>query len=194
MWTIGIYLMWTSPTSAARSETSTRTKKLRAGRGWVGKTVVGGVRDRPSNRISAEILPGTKKGTSEGFVGARASPDAVVFTDDLASYNRVPNRFRVNHSTGEYVDGMLQVNGEQSFWALLKRGYYGTRPRVGDGLWREHGCEAARRPDGPGGRGARDPGWSYVMSQRLPDHQEGPPSLGGRPLGDLHGLDRFAIM
>ena len=58
--------------------------------------MVGGVRDRPSNRISAEILPGTKKGTIEGFVGARASPDAVVFTDDLASYNRVPNRFRVN--------------------------------------------------------------------------------------------------
>ena len=109
--------------------------------GMVGKTVVGGVRDRPSNRISAEVLPGRKKGTSEEFVAARASPDAVVFTDDLASYNRVPNRFRVNHSTGEYVDGMVQVNGEESFWALLKRGYYGTRPRVGDGLWREHGCE-----------------------------------------------------
>ena len=32
----------------------------------------------------------------------------------------------VNHSTGEYVRGLVTTNGIESFWALLKRGYVGT--------------------------------------------------------------------
>ena len=32
----------------------------------------------------------------------------------------------VKHSAGEYVRGQAHVNGLESFWALLKRGYHGT--------------------------------------------------------------------
>ena len=32
----------------------------------------------------------------------------------------------VRHSAGEYVNGKASTNGIESFWALLKRGYYGT--------------------------------------------------------------------
>ena len=32
----------------------------------------------------------------------------------------------VCHSVGEYVRGQAHTNGIESFWALLKRGYYGT--------------------------------------------------------------------
>ena len=32
----------------------------------------------------------------------------------------------VKHSVGEYVRLMAHVNGIESFWSLLKRGYYGT--------------------------------------------------------------------
>jgi len=31
----------------------------------------------------------------------------------------------VNHSIGEYVRGQAHTNGVESFWAMLKRGYYG---------------------------------------------------------------------
>jgi len=31
----------------------------------------------------------------------------------------------VKHSVGEYVKGMASTNGIESFWALLKRGFYG---------------------------------------------------------------------
>ena len=31
----------------------------------------------------------------------------------------------VNHSVGEFVRGMVHTNGIESFWDLLKRGYYG---------------------------------------------------------------------
>ena len=33
---------------------------------------------------------------------------------------------KVNHSAKEFVNGMASVNGVESFWALLKRGYHGT--------------------------------------------------------------------
>ena len=32
----------------------------------------------------------------------------------------------VNHSVGEFVNGMASTNGIESMWALLKRGYTGT--------------------------------------------------------------------
>ena len=36
------------------------------------------------------------------------------------------NHKSVKHSAGEYVNGKVSTNGIESFWALLKRGYYGT--------------------------------------------------------------------
>ncbi len=32
----------------------------------------------------------------------------------------------VKHSVKEYVNGEAHINGMESFWSLLKRGYYGT--------------------------------------------------------------------
>ena len=32
----------------------------------------------------------------------------------------------VKHSVGEYVRGQAHTNGIESFWSMLKRGYYGT--------------------------------------------------------------------
>ena len=49
-----------------------------------------------------------------------------VFTDNARAYDTMPNRHAVNHSAGEYVRGMAHTNGIESFWSMLKRGYYGT--------------------------------------------------------------------
>ena len=51
---------------------------------------------------------------------------ATVYTDDARAYDTLPNRQAVNHSAGEYVNGMAHTNGIESFWSMLKRGYYGT--------------------------------------------------------------------
>ncbi len=60
------------------------------------------------------------------FVGAYAGEDAKLYTDESAAYNGIPNRESVKHCVGEYVSGQAHINGMESFWALLKRGYYGT--------------------------------------------------------------------
>ena len=102
-------------------------KRLHAGTGGVGKTPVGGAKDRRSNRISAAVIEGTDRGTLHEFVGEHAVQSAMVFTDDHAGYQGIPNPHRtVNHSVRQYVDGQAHTNGIESFWATLKRGYHGV--------------------------------------------------------------------
>ena len=102
------------------------SKKLRAGRGTVGKTPVAGVKDRETNEVSAAVVPGTDGPTLKGFVRDRMADGAAIFTDEASAYMGLPNHQSVNHGVGEYVDGMAHTNGIESFWAMLKRGYHGT--------------------------------------------------------------------
>ena len=102
-------------------------KKLRAGRGGVGKTIVVGAKDRDTNRVSATVVKGTDAKTLQGFVGDHAAKGATVYTDDHGGYHGMPFEHEtVKHSVSEYVNGMAHTNGIESFWALLKRGYHGT--------------------------------------------------------------------
>ena len=102
------------------------SKKLRQGRGTVGKTAVAGVKDRETNRVSTAVVESTNRVTLQGFVQDRIDPDARVFTDDHAAYRGLPNREAVQHGVGEYVRGMVHTNGMESHWATLKRGINGT--------------------------------------------------------------------
>jgi len=106
-------------------------KKLRAGRGAVGKTAVAGARHRESNTIRAEVVSKTDNSTPQGFVANHVAEGAKVYTDEASAYKGMPFEHEsVNHSVGEYVDGMAHTNGLESFWALLKRGYHGTFHRL----------------------------------------------------------------
>ncbi len=108
-------------------------KKLHSGRGGVGKTPVAGAKDRKTNRVSATVISGTTQEELEGFIQERVEPGSTVYTDDHGGYNRVRwnfNHASVRHSARQYVDGQTHTNGIESFWALLKRGYYGTYHRM----------------------------------------------------------------
>ena len=102
-------------------------KKLKAGRGTVGKAIVVGAKDRGTNRVSAAVVGNTDAKTLQGFVGERAAKGAAVYTDDHGGYQGMPFEHEtVKHSVSEYVNGMAHTNGIESFWAMLKRGYHGT--------------------------------------------------------------------
>ena len=102
-------------------------KKLRAGRGAVGKTTVAGARDRATNTISAAVVETTDAKTLQGFVVSRAVEGAKVYTDQAAGYKGMPfDHEAVNHSISEYVRDQAHTNGIESFWSMLKRGYHGT--------------------------------------------------------------------
>ena len=102
-------------------------KKLRAGRGGVGKAIIVGAKDRETNRVSAAVVGNTDAKTLQSFVGDHAAKGATIYTDDHGGYQGMPFEHEtVKHSVSEYVNGMAHTNGIESFWSMLKRGYHGT--------------------------------------------------------------------
>ena len=102
-------------------------KKLRAGRGGVGKAVVVGAKDRKTNKVKAKVVENTDAKTLQKFVADSAADGATVFTDDAAAYKGMPFEHEsVRHSVGEYVRDMAHTNGIESFWATLKRAHKGV--------------------------------------------------------------------
>ena len=102
-------------------------KKLKAGRGAVGKAAVVGAKDRATNTVNAKVVKETDAKTLQDFVGDHAADGTIVYTDDAAAYKGMPyDHESVRHSVSEYVNGMAHTNGIESFWALLKRSYHGT--------------------------------------------------------------------
>ena len=102
-------------------------KKLRAGRGPVGKTAVVGMKDRETGQIASQVVAHTDAPTLQGFVERNTEPDATVYTDEARAYRGIPRHHEaVKHSVAEYVRGMAHTNGMESHWATLKRGYDGV--------------------------------------------------------------------
>ena len=102
-------------------------KKLKAGRGAVGKTAVVGMMDRDSGQVKAEVIGSTDKETLQGFVKEHTTEKATVYTDEALAYRNMPREHGVvKHSVGEYVNGQIYTNGMESFWSMLKRGYNGV--------------------------------------------------------------------
>ena len=103
------------------------SKKLKAGRGGVGKTAVAGAKDRESNRVAAKVVPDTKSVTLQDYLLEVSDKDALLYTDDNAAYRGIDRRHEtVRHSAGEYVHGRVHTNGMEGFWAMLKRAHKGV--------------------------------------------------------------------
>ena len=120
-------------------------QRLHAGRGPVGKTAVVGAKDRATGRVSAAVVAETDGPTLKGFVRSRVAQEADVYTDDAAAYRGLPNHETVAHSVGEYVNGQVSTNGIESFWSMLKRGYYGTYHRMSPKHLRRYVAEFSGR-------------------------------------------------
>ena len=102
------------------------SKKLHSGRGTIGKIPVTGVKDRTTKEVQVQITQPANRATIQRFVVDYVEPDADLYTDESFVYEGLPNHKAVRHSVGEYVIEQTHTNGIESFWALLKRGYYGT--------------------------------------------------------------------
>lgn len=64
-------------------------KRLKAGKGTVGKTPVVGVKDRASGKTSMKVVENPKKGTLQGFIARNIRQGAEVDTDVHKSYERM---------------------------------------------------------------------------------------------------------
>ncbi len=104
-------------------------KKNKRGRGTDKLPVVGIVERNGGIRVT----PFDKQElTSEKFAefirNCVDTDNTVLMTDEFPAYKnmfRIMPHMTVKHSSGQYVDGYAHTNTIESFWALLKRGYYG---------------------------------------------------------------------
>ena len=107
------------------------SKKLKAGRGTVGKIAIVGAKDRKTNKVRAKVTEKTDAKALQKFVADTAAQGATVYTDDAAAYKGMPfDHASVRHSVGEYVSGMAHTNGIESFWSMLKRAHKGVYHKI----------------------------------------------------------------
>ena len=105
-------------------------KKLRSGRGGVGKQPVMGLRERKTGKVIASAVSGEDTESISQMITQYAKPGSILYTDDHRGYmvidQRVYRHAVVNHSGKQYVDGTVHTNGIESIWAVLKRGFNGV--------------------------------------------------------------------
>lgn len=98
------------------------------GRGAVGKAAVMGLQQR-GGAVVAMHVASTDRATLEPIVEGTVAQGSSVYTDESRSYIHLKRAFdhqAVKHSASEYVRERASTNSIESFWALIKRGYYGT--------------------------------------------------------------------
>ncbi len=104
-------------------------KKLRAGRGTVGKVPVVGMRER-GGRTKAKPVSGTDTKNLHAVVHENIETGSTLHTDEHGGYVGLNGVFykheRIDHSAGEYIRDGVSTNSIESVWAVLKRGLHGT--------------------------------------------------------------------
>ena len=106
------------------------SKRLKAGRGAVGKAPVVVAVERDGDVVAVPV-EATDKETLQGFVLSNVAAGSLVMTDESRSYNGLSatglyRHKTVTHSKGQYAVGQAHTNSAESFWAIFKRGIYGT--------------------------------------------------------------------
>jgi transposase-like protein len=105
------------------------SKKLKAGRGTIGKTPVIGMRER-GGRTVAMPIEGVDRATIQVAIERHIEIGSTLHTDESGAYAGIHHfgfdHDTVNHGAGEYVRENVTTNGIESVFAVLKRGLIGV--------------------------------------------------------------------
>lgn len=105
-----------------------RKHKYKCGRGTK-KTPVLALVERGGN-VRARIVPNVTAKTLGKIMPKEIHPSARLMTDNYYSYHSIGKHFAshdiIRHTIGEYARGDVTSNTAESFFAILKRGIYGT--------------------------------------------------------------------
>lgn len=105
-------------------------KKLKRGRGTVGKTAVVAMRERQTGKLKAMTVSEVDMDTLHRKVHQHVDVGAMLHTDEAGVYRGLGGLFfnheTVNHGEGEYVRDGVTTNGVESVFAVMKRGLMGV--------------------------------------------------------------------
>lgn len=91
------------------------------------KTPVLGIVER-HGRVYAKKIAAPSTEIIMSVIEERIKPDALIMTDNSSAYKSLSKRYEhmsVDHTTGEYVEGMAHTNTIEGYFSLLKRGVIG---------------------------------------------------------------------
>lgn len=99
------------------------------GRSTLTKAPIVGLIQR-GGKVKANVVMDVSMRTLEQQIVENVQLGTQLYTDDFLSYARIGKMFPhevVKHGKGQYVrEGDIHSNSAESFWALFKRGHYGT--------------------------------------------------------------------
>lgn len=111
------------------------SKKLRAGRGTVGKTAVVGMRERGGRTFAKPVAVADTANLHQTILD-HVAPGSMLHTDEHAGYRGLGGLFygheTANHGAREYVRAGVTTNGIESVWAVMKRGLHGVYHHASD--------------------------------------------------------------
>lgn len=111
------------------------SKRLKQGRGAVGKSAVLGMRER-GGRTVAMPVEDVNTANLHRAIHTHIEPGSTIHSDEHAGYRGLGGLFfgreTVNHSAGEYVRDGVHTNSIESVWAVLKRGLHGVYHHASD--------------------------------------------------------------
>jgi transposase-like protein len=108
-------------------------KKLKAGRGTVGKSIVIAVLERSADegkpsKVRTKVAKDTSAKTLTGLVAKNVETGSAVYTDAHKSYRGLSEKYVhgfIDHAV-EYANGAVHTNGLENYFSLLKRTLKGT--------------------------------------------------------------------
>lgn len=110
-----------------------KTTKTR-GRNFNSKSIIVGIVNRDTKEIQAKVIRRSDSENLHKFVDENADTISTIMTDEWRSYNNLDKKgfkhMKINHSLGEYVNGMIHTNTIEGFWSHLKRGIKGIQHQV----------------------------------------------------------------
>ncbi len=108
-------------------------KKLKAGRGTIGKTPVLGMRERGGRTVAMPIR-GTDRETVQAEIHKHVETGSTLHTDEAGAYAGIGGLFfnhaTVNHGAGEFSRDGVTTNSIESVFAVFTRGLIGVYHHV----------------------------------------------------------------
>lgn len=114
-----------------------RNKRLKKGRGGMGKQMVFSLIERESGKVRSFHLPSVNAANLRPVLQAQLdTANTRLMTDDAGHYRILAPMFAsheiVTHGSGEYVRGDVYTNTAEGFFSIFKRGIIGTFHHVSE--------------------------------------------------------------
>lgn len=84
-----------------------------------------------NGEVRTQVIERVDANTLKAAIRENVTKDSTIMTDEWPSYRGIGKEFEgghfaCNHGAGEYVRGNISTNTVESYFAILKRGVYGT--------------------------------------------------------------------